>query len=203
MAAEEKKAVNPEEAAAEQEQEGRAAAEETAEQEADVTKLKKGKKAEEALRQERDDLQKQLEQASAEAGKLKDQLLRTAAEYDNFRKRSDREKKAIYADATADAVSGLLGVADNLERALAQKDCTVEDLRKGIEMVQNEMRSALRKLNVTEMGAVGDAFDPALHNAVAHIEDETLGENVVAQVFQKGYRIGDKVVRHAMVQVAN
>ena len=72
-----------------------------------------------------------------------------------------------------------------------------------IEMVQNEMRSALRKLNVTEMGAVGDAFDPALHNAVAHIEDETLGENVVAQVFQKGYRIGDKVVRHAMVQVAN
>ena len=203
MAAEEKKAVNPEEAAAEQEQEGRAAAEETAEQEADVTKLKKGKKAEEALRQERDDLQKQLEQASAEAGKLKDQLLRTAAEYDNFRKRSDREKKAIYADATADAVSGLLGVADNLERALAQKDCTVEDLRKGIEMVQNEMRSALKKLNVTEMGAVGDAFDPALHNAVAHIEDETLGENVVAQVFQKGYRIGDKVVRHAMVQVAN
>ena len=93
MAAEEKKAVNPEEAAAEQEQEGRAAAEETAEQEADVTKLKKGKKAEEALRQERDDLQKQLEQASAEAGKLKDQLLRTAAEYDNFRKRSDREKR--------------------------------------------------------------------------------------------------------------
>ena len=134
---------------------------------------------------------------------LNDRYLRMAAEYDNFRKRSDREKKAIYADATADAVSGLLGVADNLERALAQKDCTVEDLRKGIEMVQNEMRSALRKLNVTEMGAVGDAFDPALHNAVAHIEDETLGENVVAQVFQKGYRIGDKVVRHAMVQVAN
>ena len=144
-----------------------------------------------------------LAEVQAALAAKEDQLLRLAAEYDNFRKRSDREKKAIYADATADAVSGLLGVADNLERALAQKDCTVEDLRKGIEMVQNEMRSALRKLNVTEMGAVGDAFDPALHNAVAHIEDETLGENVVAQVFQKGYRIGDKVVRHAMVQVAN
>ena len=112
-------------------------------------------------------------------------------------------KKAIYADATADAVTELLVVADNLERALAQKDCTVEDLRKGVEMVMNEMQAAFRKLNVTEMGAEGDAFDPAIHNAVSHIEAEGLGENVVSQVFQKGYRIGDKVVRHAMVQVAN
>ena len=203
MAAEEKKAVNPEEAAAEQEQEGRAAAGETAEQEADVTKLKKGKKAEEALRQERDDLQKQLEQASAEAGKLKDQLLRTAAEYDNFRKRSDREKKAIYADATADAVTELLSVADNLERALAQEECSAEDLRKGVEMVLNQLHAAFHKLNVSEMGAVGEPFDPALHNAVSHVEDEALEENVISQVFQKGYRIGEKVIRHAMVQVAN
>ena len=190
---EENKAVQPDEnVTAENVEQAEASAGE--QQEADDTKSKK--KVE-------DEWQKKLDEAIAESQKLKDQLLRTAAEYDNFRKRSDREKKAIYADATADAVSGLLGVADNLERALAQKDCTVEDLRKGIEMVQNEMRSALKKLNVTEMGAVGDAFDPALHNAVAHIEDETLGENVVAQVFQKGYRIGDKVVRHAMVQVAN
>ena len=93
--------------------------------------------------------------------------------------------------------------AYNLERALAQKDCTVEDLRKGVEMVMNEMQAAFRKLNVTEMGAEGDTFDPAIHNAVSHIEAEGLGENVISQVFQKGYRIGDKVVRHAMVQVAN
>ena len=165
---------------------------EPAAQEAEAASAAEAEEAEDTKRKKKqdDDLQQKLEEAVKETQKLKDQLLRTAAEYDNFRKRSDREKKAIYADATADAVSGLLGVADNLERALAQKDCTVEDLRKGIEMVQNEMRSALRKLNVTEMGAVGDAFDPALHNAVAHIEDETLGENVVAQVFQKGYRIG-------------
>ena len=164
------------------------------EREAEDTKSKKKAEAE---------WQKKLDEAAAESQKLKDQLLRTAAEYDNFRKRSDREKKAIYADATADAVTELLGVADNLERALEQKECTVEDLRKGVEMVMNQMRAAFAKLNVTEMGAVGDPFDPAIHNAVSHIDDESLGENVVSQVFQKGYRIGEKVVRHAMVQVAN
>ncbi len=192
-AEEEKKTAQPEaEVAAENEEQAEASAAEH--QEADDTKSKK--KAEE-------EWQKKLDEAAAESAKLKDQLLRTAAEYDNFRKRSDREKKAIYADATADAVTELLGVADNLERALEQKECSTEDLRKGVEMVLNQMHAAFGKLNVTEMGAVGDAFDPAIHNAVSHIDDENLGENVISQVFQKGYRIGDKVVRHAMVQVAN
>ena len=94
-------------------------------------------------------------------------------------------------------------MADNLERALAQQECSVEDLRKGVEMVQAQMCAALDKLGVTAMGEVGEAFDPAVHNAVSHVEDEAAGDNVVTQVFQKGYKIGDKVIRYAMVQVAN
>ena len=135
--------------------------------------------------------------------KQKDQFLRTAAEYDNYRKRSEREKAAVYVDATAAAILEILPVEDNLERALAQKECSVEDLRKGVEMVQAQMKSCLEKLGVSEMGAEGESFDPAIHNAVMHIEDENLGENVIVQVLQKGYKIGEKVVRHAMVQVAN
>ena len=132
-----------------------------------------------------------------------DARLRLAAEYDNFRKRTEREKAAIYGDGTSDAIKGMLPVADNLERALAQKECTVEDLMKGVEMVQTQFLEALKKLGVTPMGNVGDEFNPALHNAVSHIEDENLEINVISAVFQKGYMLGDKVVRHAMVQVAN
>ncbi len=96
-----------------------------------------------------------------------------------------------------------LPVADNLERALEQQECSVEDLRKGVEMVQTQLKKALEKLGVSEMGAAGEAFNPELHNAVSHIDDENAAENVVAQVYQKGYKIGDKVVRHATVVVAN
>ena len=128
---------------------------------------------------------------------------RMAAEYDNFRKRTEREKAAIYNDATAAAVSRILSVEDNLERALAQADCSVEDLRKGVQMVQTQMQESLSKLGVSEMGAPGEPFNPDLHNAVMHVEDESLEENVIVEVFQKGYRIGEKVIRHAMVKVAN
>jgi len=152
-------------------------------------KLKKGQ---DELKKSQDELKKQTEL-----------LLRTAAEYDNYRKRSEREKSAVYADATSAAVAEFLSVADNLERALAQKDCGIEDLRKGVEMVDTQLKGALAKLGVTEMGAVGDAFNPDLHNAVSHVEDENAGDNTIVQVFQKGYQMGDKVVRHAMVQVAN
>ena len=148
-------------------------------------------------------MKKKLAEAEEALTKQKDALLRTAAEYDNFRKRTAREKESLYGDATADAVKEFLGVADNLERALEQEDCTVEDLRKGVEMTQKQMLTALEKLGVTEMGHEGDPFDPQFHSAVAHIDDESLGENVIAKVFQKGYRIGDKVIRHAMVQAAN
>lgn len=151
----------------------------------------------------KDDAQKALEQAQEELKKQKELLLRTAAEYDNYRKRTEREKTAVYADATSAAVVEFLPVADNLERALEQKDCSAEDLRKGVEMVNSQLKSALQKLGVMEMGEVGEVFNPDLHNAVSHVDDENAGENTIAQVFQKGYKIGDKVVRHAMVQVAN
>ena len=134
---------------------------------------------------------------------LQDQHLRLMAEYDNYRKRTEREKMSVYADATAAAVKEILTVEDNLARALEQKECTAEDMRKGVEMVEKQMRKALEKLGVTEMGRKGDKFDPTLHNAVSHIEDEDIEENTIAEVFQKGYMLGGKVVRHAMVQVAN
>lgn len=153
--------------------------------------------------QEAQKLRDELSKTQEELKKQKDLLLRTAAEYDNFRKRTAREKAAIYSDATAAAVLEFLPVSDNLARALEQKECSVQDLRKGIEMVQKQMGASLEKLSVTEMGAEGDAFDPQLHNAISHVEDEKAGENTVVCVYQKGYKIGDKIIRHAMVQVAN
>ncbi len=166
-------------------------------------KKEKGGFGSKKAKAEKEEMQKKLDEAEEALKKQKDQLLRTAAEYDNYRKRTEREKAAIYSDATAAAVLEFLPVADNLERALAQQECSVDDLRKGVEMVQTQLKKALEKLGVTEMGAEGEAFDPELHNAVSHIDDESAAENVVAQVYQKGYRIGDKVVRHATVVVAN
>lgn len=163
-------------------------------------KAEEGQKPEKTVEEE---LREQLENANNELKKQKDILLRTAAEYDNFRKRTEREKLALYTDATSAVVKEFLPVADNLARALEQKDCNVEDLRKGVEMVFTQMQDTLKKLNVTEIGKEGDQFDPELHNAVSHIEDENVGENTITQVFQKGYKIQDKVIRHAMVQVAN
>lgn len=149
------------------------------------------------------ELQKKLDEVNEELKKQKDLLLRTAAEYDNYRKRTEREKAGIYADATATAVQEILPVADNLARALEQKECSVEDLRKGVEMVNIQMEKALEKLGITAMGEVGEEFNPDFHNAVSHIDDDSLGENTISMVMQKGYKLGDKVVRHAMVQVAN
>ena len=149
------------------------------------------------------ELQKKLDEVNEELKKQKDLLLRTAAEYDNYRKRTEREKAGIYADATATAVQEFLPVADNLARALEQKECSVEDLRKGVEMVNIQMEKALEKLGITAMGEVGEEFNPDFHNAVSHIDDDSLGENTISMVMQKGYKLGDKVVRHAMVQVAN
>ena len=131
-----------------------------------------------------------------------DKFLRLAAEYDNFRRRSQKEKEAIYADATADAVKALLGVYDNLERALKQ-ETTDEAYKKGVEMTMAGLQKALTDLGVTEIDAVGQSFDPNIHNAVMHIDDESLGENTVAEVFQTGFMLGDKVIRFAMVKVAN
>ena len=131
-----------------------------------------------------------------------DQYLRLAAEYDNFRKRSRKEKEALYTDVKAETVEKFLPVYDDLERALANETAD-EAYKKGVELIMTELKKILAGLGVEEFGAAGDSFDPKAHNAVMHIENEELGENVIAQVFQRGFRIGEKVIRHAVVQVAN
>ena len=131
-----------------------------------------------------------------------DAHLRLAAEYDNFRKRTIKEKEASYSNGKADAVAKMLPVYDNLERALNQP---TEDAayKKGVEMTMTELVKIFTGLGVEIFGEKGDQFDPNLHNAVMHIDDESVEENTIAMVFQKGFKIGDKVVRFAMVQVAN
>ncbi|MFR5266010.1 nucleotide exchange factor GrpE [Clostridium sp.] len=132
---------------------------------------------------------------------LKDRLLRINAEYENYRKRTDKEKERIYSDACTDVLSKMLPVLDNLERAVSV-DGSVEDLKKGVEMTIRQFIDALSKLDVEEID-VSEGFDPNVHEAVMHVQDENFGENQVAEVFQKGYKRGDKVIRHAMVKVVN
>ena len=128
--------------------------------------------------------------------------LRLAADYDNYRKRTLKEKEACYGNGKADAVAKILPVYDNLERALNQP-CTDEAYKKGVEMTMTELKKIFEGLGVEIYGEVGEEFNPELHNAVMHNEDESLGENVISMVFQKGFKSGDKVIRFAMVQVAN
>ena len=129
-------------------------------------------------------------------------FLRLAAEYDNYRKRTVKEKESIWADAKASVVTSFLPVYDNLERALKQ-DTADEAYKKGVEMTMTQLKEVLSKLGVTEIEAAGQPFDPKLHNAVMHVEDEAFGENTVAEVFQAGFQLGEKVIRFAMVKVAN
>ena len=133
---------------------------------------------------------------------LNDRLLRTLAEYDNYRKRSVREKEQAYADSKAAVLTELLPVLDNFERAAAAAG-EYADYRKGVEMIFSQLQAAFAKLGVESFGAAGDAFDPNVHNAVMHTEDADAPENSVAQVFSKGYRLGDRVLRPATVQVVN
>lgn len=131
-----------------------------------------------------------------------DSYLRLAADYDNFRKRNAKEKETLYAAGKAEAVEKLLPVYDNLERALNQAT-NDEAYKKGVEMTMTQLVGILNGLGVEIFGQAGDVFDPNIHNAVMHTEDENLGENVISQVFQKGFKLGEKIVRFAMVQVAN
>lgn len=134
---------------------------------------------------------------------LNDRYLRMAAEYDNFRKRSQREREQAYTDAVSRAVTALLPTYDNLERALKAETADTE-YKKGVELTMTQLTESLKGINVTVIdAAAGTAFDPNFHNAVVHVEDESLGENVIAETFQQGFQIGDKVIRHAMVKVAN
>jgi molecular chaperone GrpE len=132
---------------------------------------------------------------------LKDRLARTSAEYENYRKRSVKEKEGIYTDACSDVLKELIPVFDNLERAL-KVDANFDELRKGIEITIKQYEIALEKLQVEEVNSEGE-FNPNLHNAVMHIEDEKIGKNQIVEVFQKGYKRGDKILRYSMVKVAN
>lgn len=133
---------------------------------------------------------------------VNDKYLRLAAEYDNYRKRTAKEKESIYGDAKADTIKPLLAVYDNLERGIAQYD-EADVHRQGLELILRQFSEALTKLGVTEIEAKGQPFDPEKHNAVMHVEDEEAGENTVVEVFQKGFMLGEKVLRFAMVKVAN
>ena len=149
-----------------------------------------------------DPLMDELEALKDQAARQEEKYLRLAAEYDNFRKRTAKEKEAIWNDAKADAALAFLPVYDNLERALKQETAD-EAYKKGVEMTMNQLKEVLTKLGITEIPAQGQPFDPKYHNAVMHVEDESLGQNVVAEVFQTGFQCGEKVIRFAMVKVAN
>ncbi|MBE6936164.1 MAG: nucleotide exchange factor GrpE [Ruminococcaceae bacterium] len=144
----------------------------------------------------------QLDAAQKELSETRDRYLRTAAEYENYRKRSARERENLYADASAAAVAAMLPVLDNLERALAQPTAD-EAYKKGVEMIEKQFYDCLTKLGITEIAALGEQFDPQIHNAVMHVEQEGCDDNTVVEVFQKGFIMGERVVRHAIVKVAN
>ena len=133
----------------------------------------------------------------------KEAHIRTLAEYDNYRKRSTKEKEGIYADAKAVCMTELLGVVDNFERALDVKDSDFESYKKGVEIIYTNLMDTFKKLGVEAFGEAGEKFDPNYHNGVMHIDDAELAENIIAEVFSKGYKLGDKVLRPAMVKVAN
>ena len=156
-------------------------------------------KAEEAKKEEKPS---ELDAVKEQLAKEHDGYLRLAAEYDNFRKRSQKEKDDLYTVIKAETVGKFLPVYDNLERALAQETAD-EAYKKGVEMTMNQLVKVMEGLGVTSFGEIGEAFDPARHNAVMHVEEEGLGDNVIAEVFQKGFIVGEKVIRFAMVKVAN
>lgn len=160
---------------------------------------KKSSKKQEENKEEDAEKKPSAEQQVKEAN---DKYLRLMAEYDNYRKRSQKEREALYGDIKADVLNKFLPVYDNLVRALDQPT-EDEAYRKGVEMIMAQFNKTMENLGVTEIESVGQPFDPNLHNAVMHVEDETKGENEIVEVFQKGFKLGDKVIRFAMVKVAN
>ena len=164
-------------------------------------KKEKAKKEKAEKKKEEPAEQKEEKKPDAPQGQS-DAYLRLLAEYDNYRKRSQREKDALYADIKADTLKSFLPVYDNLMRALNQSTAD-EAYRKGVEMIMAQFNKTLEGLGVERIESLGKTFDPALHNAVMHVDDETKGENEIVEVFQEGFRLGDKVIRFAMVKVAN
>ncbi len=175
-----------------------------AEKEAEAPKEEKKEKAKkEKADKKKEETAEPKEEKKAEAPQGgSDAYLRLLAEYDNYRKRSQREKDSLYADVKADTLTKFLPVYDNLVRALNQPT-EDEAYRKGIEMIMTQFCATMEKLGVEKIESLGKTFDPTLHNAVMHVDDETRGENEIVEVFQEGFRLGDKVIRFAMVKVAN
>ena len=180
----------------------------TAEQAAD-TEAEKGEESKEAEKKEKRRFgrkpsreEEKIAALEKEKADLNDKFLRICAEYDNFRKRSQKEKDALYGDIKANTVTQFLPVYDNLERALKQ-NTEDEAYKKGVEMIMTQFCTTLEKMGVTEIECLGEKFDPTMHNAVMHVDDEEKGENEIVEVFQKGFKLGDKVIRFAMVKVAN
>ena len=164
---------------------------------------RKEKKAEKKLRAELEEARKKYADAEAKSAELLDKYTRLAAEYDNFRKRSQKEKESVHGEAIEDAVKGLLPVIDNLQYASKYGNADPEKFAEGVRLILDKLPENLAKLNVKPFGAPGDTFDPNLHNAVMHVEDEEAGENIVVEEFMKGYMYKGSVVRHSMVKVAN
>lgn len=169
-----------------------------------------GKKAEKKETKQKTDkkLSSELEAAKKECEKLenelkdeKDKYLRMLAEYDNFRRRTQKDRENVYADAYGEALAELLPILDNIERAVLYSESG--NFADGIKAIITQISTAMEKLGIETFGEPGEPFDPVIHNAVMHVEDENYGENVIAEVFQKGYKKGDRIIRHAMVKVAN
>ena len=195
---EDKKTPQPQQEA-EVKEEVKAEAEKAEEKQAGKKEEKKSSKKNEKKAEE------QAEPKSEPSEELKganDRYLRLLAEYDNYRKRSQKEKESLYTDIKADTVAKFLPVYDNLVRALAQST-EDEAYRRGVEMIMTQFSTTLEKLGATKIDCLGQKFDPGLHNAVMHVDDEEKGENEIVEVFQEGFLMGDKVIRFAMVKVAN
>ena len=153
--------------------------------------------------EEKDEKEEKIKALEADAEAQKEKYMRLAAEYDNYRKRTANEKLALYDDATAKAVKELLPVADSVRMALENLKDADPEIVKGIELISNQLDKSFEKLKVESYGKVGDDFDPNLHNAIGMVDNEELGSGKIATVFQTGYKLGDKIIRHAMVQVTN
>lgn len=167
-------------------------------------KGKKDKKSDvKKLKAEIEELTKALEAEKKRADEATDKYMRVAAEYDNFRKRSQKEKEAVYGDAVSDTVQGIIPIIDNLQYAQKYQNGDREKFAEGVELILSKVPETLEKLNIRQFGAAGEQFNPEIHNAVLHVEDESCGENEIAEVLQCGYMHGDKVIRYAMVKVAN
>ncbi len=171
--------------------------EETVASEAETPEEKPKKESKKEVKK----LTEENEKLNASLTELNDRYTRMLAEYDNFRKRAQKEREGVYFDAVSDVINSILPIKDSLEMALKFAD--ESQLSQGVTMTLNKFGEILNKLGVEEFGAVGEEFDPNIHNGVLHCEDDTLGEQIIAEVLQKGYKKGEKIIRYAMVKVAN